>query len=68
MWKTAIPLTTIASGEVCVPLTTDAFILADHSAVQNQQLDLAVVDNYALYLQGGGGRGILYVDALRIRP
>lgn len=68
-WKHEIQLQNISLQEVCIPLTEDYFLLADFSSPQNRLMDLSAINNYALYLEGGGKTGgTIFLDSLRLQP
>jgi hypothetical protein len=68
IWKRAVPMQNLTSGEACAPLTEDFLVLADHSAHRNERVDLAAIDNIGFYLEGAGrAQGVVFLDSVNLR-
>ncbi|WP_374685818.1 serine/threonine-protein kinase [Promineifilum sp.] len=67
VWKHEMPLRNKTAGDFCVPLSEEAFRIAEFSEVKNGVMDLAAVENIAFYVGGSGiDEGVLYLDAVRL--
>ena len=66
-WKTAVPLAGVTTANLCLPLNEATFTAVSGDAAAT--LDLAEIDNYAIYLgDSGPDQGTLLVDAIRLNP
>jgi hypothetical protein len=66
-WKTTVPLGNVTAKTICLPLDRNTF--TNISGSDDTNMDLEAIDNYAIYLGGGGTyQGTLLVDDIRLSP
>lgn len=65
-WKAVVPLSGLMTGTVCLPLDLRTF--QNNSGTADTMLDLSAIDNFAIYLGGSQGKGIVLVDSIELVP
>ena len=69
VWKSETQLRNINSQTLCIPLNETNFSLTKFGASHNSLIDLSAINNFSLYIGGGGKtEGTIYLDSLRLQP